>query len=356
LISKTHHCMVDGVSATDLLSVLLDSEREPPPPSPTPWKPQSEPSLGQMVAHPLVRRLTSPLDALTGARAVFDRPREIAELALETARGTAAMRGLLRPTPRSSLNGRIGPHRRWDWAHAQLSDVKAVRAALGGTINDVVLTAIARGFRELLLSRDEDPARLVVRTLVPVSVRRPGEKGTYNNRVSAMFAELPVHIEDPVERLDAVRTQMEGLKHSKQAVAGEVLTSLSGFAPSLLLALGTRLAFQVPQRMLNTVTTNVPGPQQPLYLAGRRMLEAVPYVPLAGQVRVGVAIFSYDGALKFGVTGDYETAPDIGVLCDGIEKGMSELLAAAQAAPAAQVRRARPARKPQEQQHPTPTG
>jgi diacylglycerol O-acyltransferase len=356
LISKTHHCMVDGVSATDLLSVLLDSEREPPPPSPTPWKPQSEPSLGQMVAHPLVRRLTSPLDALTGARAVFDRPREIAELALETARGTAAMRGLLRPTPRSSLNGRIGPHRRWDWAHAQLSDVKAVRAALGGTINDVVLTAIARGFRELLLSRDEDPARLVVRTLVPVSVRRPGEKGTYNNRVSAMFAELPVHIEDPVERLDAVRTQMEGLKHSKQAVAGEVLTSLSGFAPSLLLALGTRLAFQVPQRMLNTVTTNVPGPQQPLYLAGRRMLEAVPYVPLAGQVRVGVAIFSYDGALKFGVTGDYETAPDIGVLCDGIEKGMSELLAAAQAAPAAQGRRARPARKPQEQQHPTPTG
>jgi diacylglycerol O-acyltransferase len=183
-----------------------------------------------------------------------------------------------------------------------------------------------------------------------VSVRRPGEKGIYNNRVSAMFAELPVGIEGPVERLEAVRTQMEGLKQSKQAVAGEVLTSLSGFAPSLLLALGTRLAFRMPQRMLNTVTTNVPGPQHPLYLAGKRMLEAMPFVPLAGRVRVGVAIFSYDGALKFGVTGDYETAPDIRVLCAGIEKGMSELVAAAQAG---QPSGPRPRRRAQQ---PAPTG
>ncbi len=334
LISKVHHCMVDGVSATDLLAVLLDAEREPTAQSPQPWKPQAEPSLGDLVAQPLARRLASPIDALGGVRALVDRPRELAELALQTVKGTTAMRGLLRPTPRSSLNGPIGPHRRWDWAHAQLSDVKTVRSALGGTINDVVLTAIARGFRDLLISRDEDPAQRVVRTLVPVSVRRPGEKGTYNNRVSAMFAELPVGIEDPVERLESVHAQMEDLKHSRQAVAGEVLTSLTGFAPSLLLALGTRLAFQIPQRMLNTVTTNVPGPQQPLYLAGRRMLEAVPYVPLAGQVRVGVAIFSYDGALKFGVTGDYEAAPDIGVLCEGIEQGMAELLTASEPAAA----------------------
>jgi diacylglycerol O-acyltransferase len=172
-----------------------------------------------------------------------------------------------------------------------------------------------------------------VRTLVPVSVRRPGERGSYNNRVSAMFAELPVSIDDPVQRLRAVRTQMEELKRSQQAVAGEVLTSLSGFAPSMLLALGMRVAFRVPQRSINTVTTNVPGPQQRLFLAGRRMLEAIPYVPLAGQVRTGVAIFSYDGALKFGVTGDYDTAPDIGVLCRGIEAGLAELVRAANGTP-----------------------
>jgi hypothetical protein len=164
-----------------------------------------------------------------------------------------------------------------------------------------------------------------------------------------MFAQLPVELEDPVERLKSVRAQMEDLKRSKQAVAGDTLTSLSGFAPALLLALGTRLAFRIPQRSLNTVTTNVPGPQQPLFLAGRRMLEAIPYVPIANQVRIGVAIFSYDGALKFGVTGDYDAAPDIGVLCSGIEAGMAELVKASQpsapagpAKPAAQARPAKP--------------
>jgi WS/DGAT/MGAT family acyltransferase len=328
LISKTHHCMVDGVAATDLLSVLLDAERAPQrDPSPT-WHPAPEPSRVALTARPLVHRLTSPMQLMSAAGEAVRGPRQAAELALQTVQGTLTMRSLLRLTPKSSLNGSIGPHRRWDWASCRLSEVKAVRQGLGGTINDVVLAAISRGFRDLLLSRGEHPDRRIVRTLVPVSVRRPQDRGTYNNRVSAMYAELPVGIEDPAKRLESVRTQMEGLKRSHEAVASDVLVSLSGFAPALLLALGTRLAFQLPQRSLNTVTTNVPGPQRPLYLTGRRMLEAIPYVPLAGQVRVGVAIFSYDGSLKFGVTGDYDTAPDIRVLCEGIEAGMDELLAA----------------------------
>lgn len=344
LVSKTHHCMVDGVSATDLLSVMLDAEREPVRETAPRWRPARMPSGAELIAQPLARRLLTPVSALEAARALAGAPRQAAELALSTARGTAAMRGLLRPTPGSSLNGPIGPHRRWDWAHAQLSDVKAVRAGLGGTVNDVVLAAITRGFRDLLAGRGEPLEPRTVRTLVPVSVRRPGERGTYNNRVSAMFAELPVGLADPVQRLDAVRRQMDTLKRSQQAVAGEVLTSLGGFAPSMLLALGMRVAFRVPQRSINTVTTNVPGPQQPLFLAGRRMLEAIPFVPLAGRVRVGVAIFSYDGALKFGVTGDYDSAPDIDVLCRGIEQGMAELVAvAAPPRPAPQSgRRGRP--------------
>lgn len=328
LISKTHHCMVDGVAATDLISVLLDAESAPPHQEPPFWGPSPEPSLIQLSTEPLLHLLTSPRQVVAAAAEMVRGPRQAAELALQTAQGALAMRSLLRPAPGSSLNGSIGPHRRWDWASCELSDVKAVRGALGGTINDVVLAAISRGFRDLFLSRGEDPARLTVRALVPVSVRRPNESGTYNNRVSAMYAELPVGIDDPVLRLESVRTQMNGLKRSHQAVAGEVLTSLSGFAPALLLALGTRLAFRFPQRSLNTVTTNVPGPQHPLYLTGRRMLEAIPYVPLAGQVRIGVAIFSYDGSLRFGVTGDYDTAPDIRILCEGIERGMVEMLEA----------------------------
>jgi diacylglycerol O-acyltransferase / wax synthase len=324
LLSKVHHCMVDGVAGTDLLAVLLDQERKPAPPPAGIWHPSPEPSDAQVLGEALVERALSPYEMLRGARAATRAPRELASRLYEAARGLVAMRGLIW-SAQSSLNGSIGPHRRWDWARSQLADVKAVRAGLGGTVNDVVLAAITNGFRQLLQSRGEPVEGRSVRTMVPVSVRSAGERGTYNNRVSAMFAELPVGIADPAERLDAIRTQMEGLKESKQAVAGEVLTSLTGFAPPMLLSLGTRVFMRIPQRSLNTVTTNVPGPQFPLYAAGRRMLEAFPYVPLAGTVRIGIAIFSYDGTLNFGVTGDYDSAADIGVLCRGIQEGAGEL-------------------------------
>jgi diacylglycerol O-acyltransferase len=184
----------------------------------------------------------------------------------------------------------------------------------------------------MLLGEREESTQRDVRTLVPVSVRSNEERGEYNNRVSAIFANLPVRIEDPVERLAAMRAQMEHLKHTGEAVAGDVLVGLSGFAPAMLLALGLRAATRMPQRSVNTITTNVPGPQRPLYAAGRRMLECFPYVPIAGHVRIGVAIYSYDGRLTFGITGDYDTARDVGVLCDGIEQSMRELVAAAERA------------------------
>jgi diacylglycerol O-acyltransferase len=351
LVSKVHHCMVDGVSGTDLLTVILDKERDPGAPPDDAWTPEPAPSGVRLLADALLERTVSPYEALRSARAAVRAPLQFAGVVEDTARSLIGMRGLVRRTPPSSLNGPISPHRRWSWARSQLSDVKTIRAALGGTVNDVVLACITNGFRQLLLSRGESIDR-VVRTMVPVSVRSPGERGTYNNRVSAMFAELPVGIEDPTERLNSIRAQMEGLKESKQAVAGEVLTSLSGFAPPMLLALGERVATRVPQRNINTVTTNVPGPQYPLYAAGRRLLEAFPYVPLGGRVRVGVAIFSYDGALNFGVTGDYDTAYDVGVLCDGIEKGMSELVKVAdrsrpapRGATAPRAAKARPSRR-----------
>jgi len=141
-----------------------------------------------------------------------------------------------------------------------------------------------------------------------------------------MYAELPVGLSDPRERLNSVRAQMENLKESKQAVAGESLTSMSGFAPPVLLALGTRLATRIPQRNLDTMTTNVPGPQIPLYLLGRKMLAVYPWVALGNQLRVGVTVFSYNGQVSFGVAGDYDTAPDIDVLCTGIEKEIAELV------------------------------
>jgi diacylglycerol O-acyltransferase / wax synthase len=326
IVSKVHHCMVDGVSGSDLLAVMLDADREPDRPRADTWRPEPEPSDVRLLADAVSGLVVSPYEQFRALRSATRGWRQLGGLFADAARGVASMAGLVRPTVESSLNGPIGPHRRWDWGRTNLADIKRVRTALGGTVNDVVLTVLTRGFRDLIMARDETPEGRVVRTLVPVSVRMPDERGVYNNRVSAMFAELPVGIADPAERLTAIRAQMDGLKESKQAVAGEVLTSLTGFAPALLLAVGTRAAFRIPQRNVNTVTTNVPGPQIPLYACGRQMLEVFPFVPIAGQVRVGVAIFSYNGMLNFAVTGDYDTAPDIGVLCRGVEDGMSELL------------------------------
>jgi WS/DGAT/MGAT family acyltransferase len=276
----------------------------------------------------------TPYEQFRAVRSATRVPRQALHQLGEVVQGISSMAGLLRSNPVSTLNGPIGPHRRYAWASTSVEDVKAVRKGLGGTFNDVVLAAITGGFRELLLSRGEDVDR-VVRTLVPVSVRARDVSGravgdaTYDNKVSAMFASLPVGIGDPAERLHALTAQMQGLKESKEAVAGEALTSLSGFAPPMLLALGMRVAGRVQQHNINTGTTNVPGPQFPLYAIGRRMLRTYPYVPLFGQVRIAVAIFSYDGQVNFGVTGDYDSAPDLDVLCRGIEDGMGQLLESA---------------------------
>ncbi len=332
MVAKTHHSLVDGVSGTDLLAVIMDLSPDASPIPADDWAPGPVPSGVRLAVDAVSGLVRSPYEQLRAVRATTRVPRLALHEAADVARGLVTFAGVIRPTPKSSLNGPLGPHRRYAWASTSVDDIKRVRKVQGGTFNDVVLAAITRGFRDLLTGRGESVDR-VLRTLVPVSVRPRASSGlavgdgTLANRVSAMFAELPVRIADPVERLHAITAQMEGLKESKEALAGEALTSLSGFAPPMLLALGMRVATRVAQRNVNTVTTNVPGPQFPLYVRGRRMLEAYPYVPLAGQVRVGVAIFSYDGRVSFGVTGDRDTTPDIDVLCGGIELGMEELLA-----------------------------
>lgn len=349
-ITKTHHCMVDGVSATDLLTVILGHDREPPEPEEDRWQPSPEPSGAALVAHSVTRRAGSPYEITRTLLSAARGPRRVARQTRMVARGLVNFSTVLTPSPASSLNGPIGPHRRWDWARARLSDIKQIREQHGGTVNDVVLAVITNGFRGLLIARGEPVEGRVIRTLVPVSVRAEEERGSYNNKVSAMFAELPVSIEDPVERLHSLHEQMQHLKASGEAVAAERLTALGGFAPAMLLALGGRVATRLPQSAINTVTTNVPGPQRPLYLAGRRLLEAFPFVPLGGHVRIGIAIFSYDGGINFGVTGDWDGARDIGVLCDGIESGVAELLGSAggDGAPAAGGNESPAARVPAE--------
>lgn len=337
LLSKVHHCMVDGVSGAELLSVVLDIFEEPPPtPDPPPWIPAPAPSPVGLAAEAIVDLVRDPYEQVRAIRASLRGPRRFAHAAVDVAKGLASVATVAVPPPQSSLNGSVGPNRRYDWCETSVADIKAVRHGLGGTFNDVVLAAIAGGFRRLLIERAEPVDRLI-RSLVPVSVRHRDDSGkaigdgTLDNQVAAMFAELPVGVADPVERLRAVSGQMANLKESNQAVAAEALVSASGFAPPVLLALGLRVATKAPQHAVNTVTTNVPGPQLPLYVLGHRLLHAYPYVPLAGHVRIGVAIFSYDGKVSFGITGDYDSTADIHELIVGIEESMGEMLAAAAA-------------------------
>jgi diacylglycerol O-acyltransferase len=331
LISKVHHCMVDGVSATDLLTVLLDREPQNRPGRTPAWHAAREPSDFHLLVDAVADAITDPISRVRGAptvaRAVFASGLGMGNLT-DIRNFIGSLAGWTQPAA-GSLNGPIGPHRRWSWASASLEQVKEIRATLGGTVNDVVLSAITKGFRDLLKHRGEKVTGKVVRTLVPVSVRRENEKGLYNNRVSGLFPGLPVGIDSPVARLNDIKEQMDGFKRSGQAVAGDVLTQLSGFAPPMLLAVSLRLALHAQQRLVQTVTTNVPGPQFPLYAAGKQMLYAYPYVPIAGSVRIGIAIFSYLGGLNFGVTADYDSVEDIDVLTRGIESGIGELLVVA---------------------------
>ena len=189
----------------------------------------------------------------------------------------------------------------------------------------MLLAAITRGFRDLLDARGELADGLVVRSLVPVSVRAAGEQGMITNRVSAVLANLPAGEPDPLRRLELIREQMDELKRTSQAVGAEVLTGMLGLAAPTLLALGSRTAFQVPQPLVQTVTTNVPGPRMPLYLLGRRLDRIYPYVPIGDNVRISIAIFSYLERFTFGITADRDAVPDLNVLAKGIRRGLAEL-------------------------------
>ena len=337
LISKVHHCMVDGVSGTDLYRVIFDFSPEPSPAAADSRAVSAEPSPVQLAALAALDVITLPArEALALTDAMAD-PAGAARQVTDTARALAKLTPAMRPATGSSLSGHIGRQRRYTWARASLDDVKAIKRKLGGTVNDVALAAISGGFRTLLLARGEEPGPHMVRSLVPVSVRAPGEEDVYNNQVSAVLADLPVHIADPVERLAAVQAELLALKTSREAEAGEALTAGGRYTPFPGASWWVRLGFALPQRDIVTVTTNVPGPQQPLYGMGRRIAEIIPYVPIATTLRTGVSIFSYCGKMTFGITGDFATSPDLDVLAHGIEDGISELLKASH-------RRTRPTR------------
>jgi diacylglycerol O-acyltransferase / wax synthase len=252
----------------------------------------------------------------------------VLEGARDAAVGVGAMAWAgLNPAPSTPYNDSIGPHRRFTWVRADLADLKAIKNELGGTVNDVVLATVAGALGAHLRRRGEKTDGLELRAMVPVSVRSDVERGALGNRVAAMMAPLPVWCREPVARLDIVRQELKGLKSGGQAVGAKVLTELTAFAPPTIMDQAARLSAR--QRLFNLVVTNVPGPQFPLYLLGRRMLETFPMVPLAKNQALGVALLSYDGSINFGLVGDFDLLWDLDALANDVRDSLEELAAAA---------------------------
>jgi diacylglycerol O-acyltransferase len=329
MVFKVHHCMVDGIAGVELLTVLLDLEPHTTVGKPEPWTPEPEPPDAAKVIDAWAGLAGDALRAVRGVPAALLRPADAARSGIDTARGLVGFGNRLTATPQLSIEGSIGPHRSWAHSSAALADVKTIRNVFGGTVNDVVLTAVAGGLRSLLLARGEDPTGAQIRSLVPVSARHDDGRGVPDNRVTALLYQLPVQLTDPVERLRLVHAQMDELKASHMDTAGVTVVTLGDLAPPMVVGQLSRLAMramrQLPQRSINTVTTNVPGPQFPLYCLGREMLEYRPYVPISQGLRVGTAILSYNGRLFFGVTGDYATTPDVAVVAAAITEEIDEL-------------------------------
>jgi len=320
--------MVDGVSGTDLMTLLLDSSPEPSEPLADTWAPQPEPSDAALAFDALVQLAVRPSEQARAFGAIVRRPRSAVTSLTRSLQGLVSLGGRSAATPALSIVGSIGPHRRWAAARSSLADIKEIRDALGGTVNDVVLAAISGAFRDLLLAAGDHLDGVVLHSLVPVNIRQAGDL-TANNQVSVIIAELPVGIADPVERLHAVRADMTKVKAAHQADAGKALTSIVGLAPPTVFSLSLRTVGSVmrrmPQRNVNTVTTNVQGPAHALYALGRQLLDYLPFVPLSQGVRVGVAILSYNGHIAFGVTGDFDTVPSVEWFCRRIEAAITDL-------------------------------
>ena len=335
LISKVHHCMVDGIAGTDLMQLMFDLTPDATHSEPQDWAPQRSPSSVEVVAGAVQDAVTHPLRELTrlsGTGGVRGAGRSAVQVGRSLAANVPTMtRQLATPTARS-LNGPIGPHRRWAWADAEFEDLRTVRTALGGTVNDVVLAAITRGFRDLLERRGSLREGLVVRSMVPVSVRQADQRGQLDNQIAPVFVDLPVGEPDPVARLTSVRRQMDEHKKLLQTVDARSIIAMGDFVAPTMLALGVRAAVAASNLWYQAVTTNVPGPRVPLYVLGRRMQEAHAYVPIAGGTRVSIGIFSYLSSMTFGINADFDAFPDVDVLSRGICAGVSELLDAAQAA------------------------
>jgi diacylglycerol O-acyltransferase len=342
LITKVHHALIDGVAGIGVLAAVLSDRPEAPPIEPSAWTPASEPTRATLVANAFggLRRDASVwsrdlLSAARNPRATFEHNRDVGA-------GLYAFARRLLGRKTSSLQGGVHGRRRYATVRVQLEDVRQIRSAFHCTVNDVLLTLLSGGYRAMLELRGDDLRRVRLHSLVPVSVRARDEHGVEGNRVSAVLCELPVGVDDPRARLDAMIRRMHQAKGSHMVEAGVWFTDIGDLAPPLVVRAISRAVVHamhwMPQTAFGTVTTNVPGPALPLYFRGRRMLSWSPYVPITQGARIGTAVLSYNGALAFGITADYQSVQYLEVFARAIESDLAILLGRAHATEAGEER------------------
>jgi WS/DGAT/MGAT family acyltransferase len=328
MVLKTHHAVIDGIAGVDVGTVLLGIEPTTQIDEPQSWNPRPLPTRGEMLEIGLREAARAPLGlartALDLIRGEGDARDDLAEF---VGGATRAVTELVDDAPRTPINRPITGHRRYKFVRNSLDDFKEIKTLLDTTLNDVVLTVTSDSLGRWLRSRYFPTDDLKLRALVPVSTRakkKRGQEANTGNELLAMRGYLPVEEMDTLERLAYIKNSMDGLKRTNQAVAADALTAVQNFAPPTILAQASRMNFST--RLFNLLVTNVPGPQIPLYLLDRQMVDAFPIPFLAENHTTAIAVMSYNGRINFGILGDYDAVPDIQVIADGISDARDDLL------------------------------
>jgi WS/DGAT/MGAT family acyltransferase len=331
IIAKIHHCMIDGTSGVDLTTILLNvvpSEDIEVGPE---WHPRASPTNAQLLVAEAARTARRTMDTMTSLAGISSRSREVAVTVGGKAYAAlnSLQSGWLTPATRTPLNPDLGPNRRFDWTGTSLADVKAIKNAMGGSVNDVVL-AIAAGAIRHFLAKDRgfDVAGIQFRAMNPVSTRTSEQKGALGNQVAMWLVTLPISDPDPISRYNKIKAETSRLKGTNQALGAATLVELSRGTPLTLISLANRLVGPM-MRPFNLTVTNVPGPRFPMYLLEAKMTATYPIVPLWSQHGLGLALFSYDGRLLWGIHADFDAFPDIERVAKAIQIATAELLKAA---------------------------
>ncbi len=335
LVSKVHHCLVDGVAGIELLMMVLDVSPDPPPPPPPPdpYEPPPIPDTATRFFDAVFDRLAD------GLKMTADVQKALLDTVDNPATARTLQRGLEVALPYFAVPGRRAPfnrafsgERKLAWSEYDFAEVRAIRKACGATVNDVVLAVLGGALSRYYEAHGQTTEGEIARILTPVNVRREDEQGALGNRISMLLVEVPLGMRNPVERLNAIRERTGRLKRDHVADGIGMVADTLGGLPPMLQALFGALP-KPPNTVANMVCTNVPGPMIPLYSVGHRLESHYPLVPIAWEMGVGCAVTSYNQKLYFGLVADAQATPDVDRLGDFLTESYVELRAAAGVAP-----------------------